>query len=122
MVRQRSYVVINVIGLSIGLACSIIICLFVVYELSYDNYNEKKDRIWRLYLKGKLGETELKGAWTCAPAAPALKQDFPEVVDAVRINTWGETVIKYKDRSFIEDGFMEADSTFFNIFSILYRL
>jgi len=96
MVRQRSYVFIN----------------------GYDDYNEKKDRIWRLYLKGKLGETELEGAWTCSPAAPALKQDFPEVVDAVRLNTWGETVIKYKDRSFIEDGFMEADSTFFNIFSI----
>ena len=118
MIRQRSYVVINVIGLAIGLACSIIISLFVIYELSYDDYNEKKDRIWRLYLKGKLGETELEGAWTCSPAAPAFKQDFPEVVDAVRFNTWGETVIKYKDRSFVEDGFMEADSTFFNIFSI----
>jgi len=118
MVRQRSYVVINVVGLAIGLACSIIISLFVIYELGYDDYNEKKDRIWRLYLKGKLGETELEGAWTCSPAAPALKQDFPEIIDAVRLNTWGETVIKYKDRSFIEDGFMEADSTFFNIFSI----
>lgn len=118
MIRQRSYVVINVIGLAIGLACSIIISLFVIHELSYDDFNEKKDRIWRLYLDGKLGETELKGAWTCSPAAPAFKRDFPEVVDAVRINTWGETVIKYKDRSFIEDGFMEADSTFFNIFSI----
>ena len=118
MIRQRSYVFINVVGLAIGLACSIIISLFVIYELGYDDYNEKKDRIWRLYLKGKLGETELEGAWTCSPAAPALKQDFPEIIDAVRLNTWGETVIKYKDRSFIEDGFMEADSTFFNIFSI----
>ncbi len=118
MIRQRTYVFINVTGLAIGLACSIMISLFVIYELSYDDFNEKKDRIWRLYLKGKLGETELEGAWTCSPAAPAFKQDFPEVVDAVRFNTWGETVIKYKDRSFIEDGFMEADSTFFNIFSI----
>ncbi|MCK4701390.1 MAG: ABC transporter permease, partial [Bacteroidales bacterium] len=118
MIRQRAYVFINVTGLAVGLACSILIALFVISELSYDDFHEKKDRIWRLYLDGKLGETELKGAWTCSPAAPAFKQDFPEVVDAVRINTWGETVIKYKDRSFIEDGFMEADSTFFNIFSI----
>ncbi|GAH71450.1 unnamed protein product, partial [marine sediment metagenome] len=118
MIRQRAYVFINVTGLAVGLACSILIALFVISELSYDDFHEKKDRIWRLYLKGKLGETELEGAWTCSPAAPAFKQDFPEVVDAVRLNTWGETVIKYKDRSFIEDGFMEADSTFFNIFSI----
>jgi len=59
MVRQRSYVVINVVGLAIGLACSIIISLFVIYELGYDDYNEKKDRIWRLYLKGKLGKRQI---------------------------------------------------------------
>ena len=118
MIRQRSYVFINVVGLSVGLACSILIALFVIHEVSYDKFNNKVDRISRLVLKGKLGETEVEAAWTSAPAAFALKQDFPEVVDAVRINTWGETVIKYKDRSFIEDSFMEADSTFFNIFSI----
>ncbi len=118
MIRQRAYVFINVTGLAIGLACSILIALFVFYEVSYDKFNKNTDRISRLYLKGKLGETELEGAWTCAPAAPAFKQDFPEIIDAVRLNNWGETVIKYKDRSFIEDGFMEADSTFFNIFSI----
>lgn len=118
MVKQKSYVVINVVGLAVGLACSILIALFVVHELSYDKFNIKAERISRLYIKGKLGETELEGAWTCAPAAAALKKDFPEVLDATRLNKWGETVIKYKDRSFVEDGFMEADSTFFNIFSI----
>ena len=118
MIRQRAYVFINVTGLAIGLACSILIALFVIHEVSFDKFNKKAERISRLYLKGKLGETELEGAWTCAPAAPAFKQDFPEIIDAVRLNAWGETVIKYKDRSFIEDGFMEADSTFFNIFSI----
>jgi len=118
MIRQRAYVFINVTGLAIGLACSILIALFVIHEVSFDKFNKNAERISRLYLKGKLGETELEGAWTCAPAAPAFKQDFPEIIDAVRLNAWGETVIKYKDRSFIEDGFMEADSTFFNIFSI----
>lgn len=49
---------------------------------------------------------------------PTLVADLPEVLDAVRINDWSETVIKYKDKSFIEDGFKQADSTFFNIFSI----
>jgi putative ABC transport system permease protein len=118
MIRQRSYIFINIVGLAIGLACSILIGLFVIDEFSYDKFNEKKDRIYRCYIKGKMGETEIEGAWTCTPLGPTLVADLPEVIDAVRINDWSETVIKYKNRSYIEDGFKQADSTFFNIFSI----
>ncbi|MCK4345138.1 MAG: ABC transporter permease [Bacteroidales bacterium] len=118
MIRQRSYIFINIVGLAVGLACSILIGLFVLDEFSYDKFNEKKDRIYRCYIKGKMGETEIEGAWTCTPLGPTLVTDLPEVLDAVRINDWSETVIKYKDKSFIEDGFKQADSTFFNIFSI----
>ncbi len=118
VVKHKAYVFINISGLSIGLACSIIIALFVVHEISYDKFNLKKDRIYRLYLDGKMGETELKGAWTCSPAAAAFVDDFPEVINAVRLDKWGQTIVKYNDKSFIEDGFMLADSTFFDIFSI----
>ena len=62
--KNKAYVFINISGLSIGLACSIIIALFVIHETSYDKFNLKKYRIYRLYLDGKMGETELKGAWT----------------------------------------------------------
>ena len=118
MIRERSYVLINIAGLGIGLFCSILIGLFVSYELSYDKFYDNSNQIYRVYLEGKLGESEIKGAWTCAPLGPVFLDEFPEVIDQVRINTWGETVIKYENRGFIEKHFAEADSGFFNVFSI----
>jgi len=118
IIRQRSYVFINVIGLAVGLACSICIALFVIHELSFDSFNEKKDRIYRMNIHGKMAGSELNGAWTCTPLGPTMVEELPEVLTMVRFDKWSETVVKYKDRSFVEDGMMLADSTFFDIFSI----
>ena len=57
--RQRSYIIINILGLSIGIACSLLIALFVINEASYDKFNIKKDRIFRLILNGKIGGQEI---------------------------------------------------------------
>ena len=116
--RQKTYVFINTAGLAIGIASSIIILLFVINELSYDRFNTKHKRIYRLYLDGKIGESEILGAWTPAPAAKAFVNEIPEVVDAVRMDNWDETIVKIGDRSYIETHFMLADSSFFNLFSI----
>jgi putative ABC transport system permease protein len=56
--RQKAHVVINIIGLSVGMVCSMIIALFIIHELSYDKFNEKKDRIYRVILNGKMGGQE----------------------------------------------------------------
>jgi len=116
--RHKTYVIVNILGLAVGFACSLMIFLFVMYELSYDQFNEKFDRIYRLYLEGKFGETEIKGAWTAAPTAKAFMEDFPEVETAVRMTTWDEAMIKIDDRRFIETKVALADSTFFDVFSI----
>jgi putative ABC transport system permease protein len=118
ILRHKSYVIINIAGLSIGLVCSIIIGLFVIHELSYDKFNINKDRIYRVYLKGKMGESQLRGSWTCSVLGPAFHQEFPEVKDFVRVNSWGETILKYNNKGYIENDFGEADSSFFRIFSI----
>ena len=118
IIKHKSYVFINVLGLSIGIVCSILIVLFVLQELSYDKFNKNFKRIYRVYLSGKIGTSEITGAWTAAPTARTFIQDFPEVEDAVRMQNWGEVVVKVEDRSFIEKRFMIADSSFFNIFSI----
>jgi putative ABC transport system permease protein len=52
--RQRGYVIINILGLSIGITCSLVIALFVINEANYDSYNIKKDRIFRAILNGKV--------------------------------------------------------------------
>jgi putative ABC transport system permease protein len=118
IIRHRSYVFINVLGLSVGIACSIIIVLFILQELSYDKFNDKYKRIYRVYLSGKIGAQEIEGAWTAPPTAAAFVNEIPEIVDAVRMDEWGEVVVKFEDKSFLEKHFMLADSSFFDIFSI----
>ena len=62
--RQRSYIIINVLGLSIGIACSLLISLFVINELSYDRFNTKKERIYRLVMNFKMSGQEFTGSWS----------------------------------------------------------
>jgi putative ABC transport system permease protein len=116
--RQRSYIIINILGLSIGIACSLLIALFVINEASFDRFNVKKDRIVRLILNGKIGGQEITGAFTSAPMGPTMAREFPEVEDFLRMTGTGPTVIEYNDKTFTEDHLIEADSSFFNFFSI----
>ena len=116
--KQKGYVLINILGLSIGIACSLIITLFVVQQLSYDEYHEKKERIFRLVLDGKIGEQVVKVSSTASIIGPTLLNEFPEVESFCRMNTFGETIVKNEDNNFIIKDFAEADSSFFHIFSI----
>ena len=116
--RQRAYIFINILGLSIGFACSLLIAIFVINEASYDKYNTKKDRIVRLILDGKIGGQEITGAYTSAAMGPTMAKEFPEVEDFLRMNGRGPTIVEYNNQTFTEENMIEADSSFFNFFSI----
>lgn len=116
--KQRSFVLINILGLSIGLVCAIIIALFISNELSYDQYHEKKDRIYRVILNGNLGGQEVRVTSTASIIAPTMLNEFPEVESFLRLNGWGQTNIKFGEKFFTENQFIEADSSFFQFFSI----
>ncbi len=116
--RQKSYFFLNVIGLSIGIATSLFIFIYILNELSYDNFHEKKDRIYRLILEGKIGEQEVITTSSASPVGPYMYAEFPEVEEFCRMDSWGETVLKYEDNIFTEEKFIQVDSSFFNIFSI----
>jgi putative ABC transport system permease protein len=115
--RHKTYVIINIFGLAVGFACSLLIFLFVIHELSYDKFHIKYDRIYRLYLEGKMGDSEIKGSWTAAPTARTFLQEFPEVEAAVRMESWDESLIRIDDRRFIESKIALADSSFFDVFT-----
>ncbi|WP_346863575.1 ABC transporter permease [uncultured Draconibacterium sp.] len=116
--KQKGYTSINILGLAIGIACSLIIALFILHQLSYDQYHTKKDRIYRLILDGKIGEQEVLVSSTAAVIGPTIVTDFPEVESCLRLNTFGETIVKKEDKTFTIRDFAEADSTFFSFFSI----
>ncbi|MFP4468435.1 MAG: FtsX-like permease family protein [Bacteroidales bacterium] len=116
--KQGGYVLINVLGLAIGIVCTLLISLFIIHELSYDQYHEDKDRIYQMGLDGIFSGQEMRGPFSAAPIGPAVHNEFPEVESFLRINAWDETIVQVEDRFFTEHDFLEADSTFFEFFSI----
>ncbi len=117
--RHRGYTLINIFGLTIGLASTIFILLYVVNEMSYDRFHEKSDRIYRIWISGSMPATEMRHAVSSPPMAEALLNDYPEVEQAVRLRQAGGWIVKQGDRIFNEtdDEFIFADSTFFDVFS-----
>ena len=122
MLRHKGYSLINITGLAIGLAACILILLYLSYELSYDDFWENSDRIYRPVLNGILGEDEFNMAVTCAPLAQALINEFPEVEMVARVRGYGYPVLRYGDKVFSEERFFHADSNFFEIFGIRFIL
>jgi len=117
--NQWSYSLINVSGLAIGMVCCFLILLFVKDELSYDKYHEKSDRIYRVVVKGRIGNDDLNMVFSCAPMAQAILSDFPEVEQAARLRQrWNEVLVRYEDKIFNESRIYFADSTVFDVFTI----
>ena len=117
--RHRGYTLINIFGLTIGLASTIFILLYVINEMTYDRFHEKSDQIYRVWISGSMPATEMRHAVSSAPMAEALLNDYPEVEQSVRIRQAGGWIVKQGDRVFNEssDEFLFADSTFFDVFS-----
>ena len=117
--RQRSYIIINLTGLSIGLACSLLIALYVMYESSYDRYNVRKDRIFDIALNFKIGGQEFTEASSSYPVGATLLREFPEVEDFLRMRKmYGAATVTYNNQTYDEENIIEADSSFFNFFTI----
>lgn len=117
LLKQRFYSIINITGLSVGIACCILIVMLVNFELSYDEYHEKSDRIYQVGFVGKLGENEFQGAQVGAPTGKVLKANYPEVEEFVRFREMGNFLMKIDDKSFREEHVLFTDSTIFEIFS-----
>jgi putative ABC transport system permease protein len=115
LLRQKGYSIINITGLAIGMACSIIIFLWVQDELSYDKFNENADRIYRVIQNIQFTDHQTTWAITQGPLAPSLKKDFPEIVEAARID-FREFRLQYGNDSFDENICM-ADPSLFNMFT-----
>lgn len=118
LLKYKFYSILNLTGLAIGIATCLLILLFVQDELNYDKYNDKADRIYRIVADFKLGGSTFVSPQLGPATAEAFSNDFEEVKSVVRMRELGSRFIKYGDNSFKETRIFEADSTFFEIFSI----
>lgn len=116
--KNKVFSLINILGLSTGIAACLLITQYVMHELSYDNYHSKKDRIYRMqqdrYDKGVLST---QWAYGCSAIGQALKENFPEVQEYVRMRG-GAEVLSYGDIFFKEEKAYFASEAFFKVFSI----
>lgn len=118
ILKHKGYSFINIIGLAIGMACCLLIFVFVLDELSYDSYNEKADRIYRIAGFFKFGGRNFNNSTVPGPMAEALVNDYPEVEAGMRFHAPGSTIINYGNISFKERKLIFSDPTIFNIFTV----
>jgi putative ABC transport system permease protein len=117
LLKYKMYSSINILGLAVGLMCTLLILLWVHDELSVDNYHVKRDRIAQAYLKG-IQDKNANFQETVSPAiAPMLLDNYPEVIDAVRMGRLQEVVLKYENKMIIESSGAVSDPAVFSIFS-----
>ncbi len=125
LIKKKAYSAINISGLGLGIACCLLIFMFVQDELSYDNYHAKGDRIYRVIhgwedagnsAKTKLS-TESYWVWGNAPIGPALKNEFPEIDKVVQFSGRADILLSLGDNLHQEDGAFFMDSTVFDVFS-----
>ncbi|MGZ3884920.1 MAG: ABC transporter permease, partial [Bacteroidia bacterium] len=116
LLNNKFYSFINIAGLSIGIACCVIIYLFVRNELSYDTFNEKADRIFRVTLVLNQPKEVIDAAASSPIVAPKLKSGFPEVNAFVRLKS-SKRLLSYNQNKFYDTDTFYADSTFFDVFT-----
>ncbi|WP_339812052.1 ABC transporter permease [uncultured Imperialibacter sp.] len=118
--RNKVFSLINLIGLSIGLATFLVIFIFVSFHKGFDHYHADADRIVRLGMKVKLGGELITMPSVGAPAAAIFEEEIPEVEEATRI--YGRPYFKFDithgDKNFPGEQGMYADPDFFSFFSI----
>jgi putative ABC transport system permease protein len=114
--KQKFYSFINIAGLSIGIACCILILLFVQDELSFDTFHTQSGSIYRILTEFDSDGQRVLIAPTALPLAPVLRIDIPEVTTIARISCKFSYLIGREDTCFYED-IIYADPDFLKIFS-----
>ncbi|MFB0496373.1 putative ABC transport system permease protein [Mucilaginibacter sp. OAE612] len=117
LIKHKVFSFINIFGLATGIAAFWLISLYVVDEWSYDRYNLKADRIFRVVQHGTWNGGKFNLAVTSPPYAPALKNDYAEIEDAIRIDAEGGGKITYGEKQINEGAMLFTDKGFFNLFT-----
>ncbi|MGD9347977.1 MAG: ABC transporter permease, partial [Candidatus Aminicenantes bacterium] len=118
--RQKLFSFINILGLAIGIACCLLIYLYVSYEMSYDKFYSDCSRLYRVATKSRIQSRSHMWALSPAPLAPVLKESYPQIEEATRIIIKGRGVVeKDKQLSFV-DRIFYADPSVFRLLGITF--
>ncbi len=119
IIRNKFYAFILTFGLAVGIASSLLLATYTWHELTYDDFQKKKDRVFLVAVDVKEGTEAYRSGTTTPPTGPALQQEFPEIESFARMAFWfDDVVVSNNDLKFAESGIVAADSSVFNIFTI----
>ena len=116
--KNKGFSAINIAGLAIGLATCLLMLFYVTDELSYDKFNDKAGRIYRVDGDIQFGGNHFVLAVAPDPMGPTLKKDFPQVEQYVRFRGYGGLLVKKGNANINEDRVIYADSTLFDVFTL----
>lgn len=116
LTRDKFYAFLNILGLAVGIICTILITLFVDHE-PYDKHHLNYWRIYRLESDFFIAGKNDKFAVTAPPLGPTLKDEYPEIAEFVRFFNSDRSLVKANDREFFEDQLLYTDSTIFDVFT-----
>lgn len=118
LTKNKAFSAINILGLGAGLATCLLIILYVSDELSYDHFNKKIDQIYRIDADLQFGGHHFVLASSPDPLGAALKSEFPQVKQYVRLRDHGGLLVKKGNQNIQEDKVILADSTLFDVFTL----
>jgi putative ABC transport system permease protein len=115
--KHPGYSILNILGLTLGITSALFLIIYVADEISYDQYHEKADRIYRV--SSTIKEPDDQFTWIVAqiPFGPQAARDYPEVQSFVRFMNMPRALYKFEDKEFNEENFYYVDSTLFDIFT-----
>jgi putative ABC transport system permease protein len=115
--KNPFYAILNIVGLTVGLAAFIFILVYVLDEISYDKHNVNHSRIHRLESDFEIGSKHDKFAIVPIPMGAALKLEYPEIESFVRFTGLENALFTYEEKEYYEDDFYYTDSTVFDVFT-----
>ncbi|MEM1137844.1 MAG: ABC transporter permease [Bacteroidota bacterium] len=120
IIKEKSYSIINVLGLAIGITSAIFLMLYVMDELSYDRFHENAERIYRL--NSNITEPNKSFNWSVAqpPAGPVLTDEYPVIENYTRFFPMGRTLLNYDEKNIYEEDLYAVDSTVFDLFTFSF--
>jgi putative ABC transport system permease protein len=117
ILRHKGYAFLNIFGLAAGMACCILIGLWVLDELNYDRFHENASSICRVESNQNFNGRTLHIYWTPYPLGPALKAEIPEIEDATRASSLSAPLIRYEHKAFEEDTVWAVDPSFLKMYT-----
>lgn len=117
LLKDRAYSFINILGLTIGITCSLLLAMYIIDELSFDRYHENGANIYRIESDIKEPDDAFTWIATQKPLGRELRDNYPEVVNAVRFDGMNRNLYKNGEIQFYENDFYLADSTVFDMFT-----